>query len=655
MTPHPTSLLPLLFPLLILLYLFLCPYTKVEESFNIQAIHDILYYGIPIPWRDNAAEFFAKRYDHVAFPGPVPRTFVGALMVSGLARPWLWVCRGDWGCVQVLVRAVLGLLNSFTLILFSRSISRAFGRSAGVWYILFQASQFHVIFYASRTLPNMFAFCFTTLSLTLLLNSHTHPPPRRTNSLTLSLLLLTTTTILFRSELLLLLTPLTLHTLLLTPPPLRLPLITHTILPAGLLGTLLALPLTLTLDSYFWHAWTTTPLWPELSAFWYNTILGHSSAWGVSPWHFYFSSALPRLLLNPLTYPVCIPFAVLHPATRRNATALLVPTAGFVALYSLLAHKEARFVMYAVPALTGVAGAGAGLIWTRRGKSSIYAVLSAGMAVSVMVSFMASAAVVGVSSLNYPGGEAMGELHRIIASASASASASENGNGNGSSVNWTSRKDGAGDGEGRAKAINIYLDNLACQTGVTRFLEDHSVFSPSKIPLTTNADDVGNTVSTNLDLPRRRFTYNKSTSPELLLDPLFWTHFDYAIMERPEKCIGKWEMVSTVFAYDGFRLLRPGIPSSSSSNTSPGDEESGLFISGEGEDGGVRTVKDRAIDTVARGWKTLEALLRYPLLRGYWIELRMSPKLYILRQQPHQFAETPPSDADESQLQDELH
>jgi alpha-1,6-mannosyltransferase len=79
-----------LIPGFVMLHLYVSPYTKVEESFNIQAIHDILVHGVP---SKNVDQFLMANYDHVSFPGSVPRTFVGALVLSGLSRPFVGMMR----------------------------------------------------------------------------------------------------------------------------------------------------------------------------------------------------------------------------------------------------------------------------------------------------------------------------------------------------------------------------------------------------------------------------------------------------------------------------------------------------------------------------------------------------------------------------------
>jgi len=147
------ALLSLTIPALVILHLVVAPYTKVEESFNIQATHDVLVYGTPTA---DVYRRLSARYDHFDFPGAVPRTFIGPVLLAGLTQPFIYLA--GFRHAQLIVRAVLGLFNAASLLVFRSRVEKAFGKPTARWYTVLQASQFHVLFYASRTLPNMFAF-----------------------------------------------------------------------------------------------------------------------------------------------------------------------------------------------------------------------------------------------------------------------------------------------------------------------------------------------------------------------------------------------------------------------------------------------------------------------------------------------------------------
>ena len=138
----------------------------------------------------------------------------------------------------------------------------------------------------------------------------------------------------------------------------------QTVILHGLQSATFSVWVSFAIDSFFW--WK--PIWPELAGFYYNAIQGKSADWGTSPLGYYFSTLLPRLLLNPLILMVLIPMALMLPATRYSTRDLTLPSILFVAIYSLQPHKESRFVIYVVPPLTAAASLGASYIWTRRTK-----------------------------------------------------------------------------------------------------------------------------------------------------------------------------------------------------------------------------------------------------------------------------------------------
>ena len=130
-------------------------------------------------------------------------------------------------------------------------------------------------------------------------------------------------------------------------------------------------------------------MWPEGSVLWFNTVENRSAEWGTSPGHWYLTSALPRSLL--LAYPLSFvvskhpqlreappplpkksqkqktkkklppPPSVAHPSSlpdlfhyqgavlEPRARPVFVCASFFVATYSLLPHKELRFIFPTLP------------------------------------------------------------------------------------------------------------------------------------------------------------------------------------------------------------------------------------------------------------------------------------------------------------------
>lgn len=185
-----------------------------------------------------------------------------------------------------------------------------------------------------------------------------------------------------------------------------------------------------------------------------------------------------------------------------------------------------------------------------------------------------------VSRLNYPGAEALNRLHALA----------------------THDHDTA--------IVHVHMDTLACMTGITRFLQ---LPPPPAAVLDGAASPPAAAGAVDLF-----WVYDKTEDEDKLLDPVFWARFDYAVAERPERVIGKWEVVETVEAFAGFRVVRLGERK-------------------EGDNGNWASLKE----SVQRGawgegmvevWELFERFGR-KATGGWWVEVRMEPRVRVLRKQ----------------------
>jgi alpha-1,6-mannosyltransferase len=349
----------------------LAPYTKVEESFGMQAVHDVWRLGM----RD------VRAWDHQSFPGVVPRSFWGPVVVAmsgwpaGAAARWWW---GRGMAEQVVARLVLaawvacgwGRLGGAL-----DAVCHGRRRGVGWWLAAALAATPHASYYASRTLPNTFATALCAWGAALWLECEEDeglgprggPSEWRWASAALCspvrdlrrgpgpLLFLCVASFVFaavwfRCDVLVLAAPLAVATLATRRATL------WTAAASAVASLALAVALSVALDSYLWRR----PIWPELQVFLYNFVANKSHLWGVSPWHWYATSALPRALLA--LYPLlalAAPAALFSsssfsseswsPRSSSAALASLFIFLAFVALYSYLPHKELRFLFPGLP------------------------------------------------------------------------------------------------------------------------------------------------------------------------------------------------------------------------------------------------------------------------------------------------------------------
>ncbi|KAL1747332.1 Alg9-like mannosyltransferase family-domain-containing protein [Schizophyllum fasciatum] len=355
-------------------HVLLAPYTKVEESFNLHAIHDVFFFGTDI-----------NAYDHVVHPGPVPRTFLAAAGVGAALRPITRIL-GDAGYlprksdVQIIARLLLAALACAPLMLLRRAVQREFGRLTSLFFVLVCATQFHMLFWMSRTVPNTYAFVLTTIATALLLGRSSNKRTRR------AIALLTAGGILFRAELALLLAPSTIQALA-----------------SGRISLRQAISTGIPFHKFLGAA----PVWPELASMYYNVVLGRSTDWGTSPATHYLLALGPKLLT---AYPLAAP-ALLDYRIR----ALLFPHIAFVTLMSLLAHKEWRFVIYIFPAVNVAAARTLRELVSRPKNPYLGRLMFLGAFCAIGLNLLCTIFVFAPSAIhNYPGGVALARLHELV-------------------------------------------------------------------------------------------------------------------------------------------------------------------------------------------------------------------------------------------------
>ncbi|KAF9126219.1 hypothetical protein BGW39_006788 [Mortierella sp. 14UC] len=362
------------------------------------------------------------------------------------------------------------------------------------------ASQFHWLFYAGRTLPNTFALAIVNVAYSFWMKASPSSYQTITRRATERSLLrmidcLVFATVLFRSEVLILMGPIVLLELAMTR------ISFWRTVQEGIMAGVVSVAIAVAIDSWFWQTW----MWAEGAVFWFNAIEGKSVAWGVSPWYTYFLVLLPKIA--GLALPLALAGTVVEQRLRRY----LLPAGVFVTLYSFLGHKEWRFVIYVVPLLN--LGAAITLAWVLKRKTIAYKLLAVALFGAIGLNFILSVAQSAISSLNYPGGQALQRLHEL-------------------------------DLHQFAAAATVHIDGAAAETGCSRFGE---IGSSATLP--TFSYDAAHNPPFLLHQP---WTYSKDESHTHRRDYVRYTHL---LTSQPTFHKEDFHILEQVDGYAGIQRL----------------------------------------------------------------------------------------------------
>lgn len=467
-------------------HLVLSPFSKVEESFNTQAIHDVINYGI------YPAEVVEQNYDHQSFPGAVPRTFFGSVILGGLVKLLKaglelaslqpYDVSDDQIHLQVIARSLLGFANWWALTNLRNTLNQITFRDKaakvkgviGFWYLVLLLTQFHLLYYSTRFLPNFIVLPGVVYGFSKLLKGDTT-----------GLTWLAFLGVIIRLEIGVLAVIISIVSSLgFGQSNIFVNIIMLTV------GAVAGLVTSLLVDSYFWGYLVI----PELFAFKFNVIEGGAKAWGVEPFGAYFSKyllslfkppvvlllTLPGLISDPADDGVSILAAmeeaeakkkpiVTHPA-KNSLRILFISSILFIVAMSFQPHKEWRFIVYVVPIFTLQAANGLTNISIKWSLSFFNKILFLFMLANIFLSTLISLFSGYVSSFNYPGGDALSAFNQHILT---------NGEDN----------------------VTVHLGVATCMTGALRFGQ----------------------------LTNKNITYDKTEREEALLP--IWNSFDYIITE----------------------------------------------------------------------------------------------------------------------------